>query len=133
MVRMLMVRMARSSRTIAVVDDDASLLKAVERLLGTRSWVTRPFKSAEQFLASLTDGLPDCLVLDLQMPGTSGLELQETLLRKGFKIPTIILTSHKDPAMRDRCLSSGAAAYLSKPVRGAELFAAIEAASAIEN
>jgi len=128
-----MVHMAHTSRTIAVVDDDASLLKAVERLLSTRSWVIRPFKSAEQFLASLADGSPDCLILDLQMPGISGLELQENLLRRGFKIPTIILTSNKDPAMRDHCLSSGAAAYLSKPVRGAELFAAIDAASAVEN
>jgi FixJ family two-component response regulator len=122
--------MANAPRTIAVVDDDSSLLKAVERLLSTRSWVTIPFQSAQQFLASLTNGLPDCLILDLQMPGMSGLELQETLIRKGVKIPTIILTSNKDAAMRERCLSSGAIAYLPKPVRRAELFAAIDAASA---
>ena len=122
--------MANTPRTIAVVDDDSSLLKAVERLLSTRSWVTRTFPSAPQFLASLTDGLPDCLILDLQMPGMTGLELQEILIRKGLKIPTIILTSNKDAAMRERCLSSGAVAYLPKPVRRAELFAAIDAASA---
>jgi FixJ family two-component response regulator len=122
--------MATTPRTIAVVDDDSSLLKAVERLLSTRSWVTRPFQSAHQFLASLTNGLPDCLILDLQMPGMTGLELQEALVRKGVKIPTIILTSNKDAAMRERCLSSGAVAYLPKPVRRAELFAAIDAASA---
>ena len=122
--------MANTPRTIAVVDDDSSLLKAVARLLSTRSWVTRPFQSPLQFLASLPNGLPDCLILDLQMPGMNGLELQEILIRKGFKIPTIILTSNKDAAMRERCLSSGAVAYLPKPVRRAELFAAIDAASA---
>jgi FixJ family two-component response regulator len=122
--------MVHTLHTIAVVDDDPSFLKAVERLLGTRSLTIRSFESADQFLASLTGGLPDCLVLDLQMPGMSGLELQETLARKGFKIPTIILTSNKDPAVRERCLSSGAVAYLSKPVRRAELFAALDAARA---
>ena len=122
--------MAKStSRLIAVVDDDSSFLKAIERLLSTRPWTTRTFASCQQFLASLSGGLPDCLILDLNMPGMSGLELQQTLIDKGLKIPTIIITSHTDTETRDRCLSAGAVAYLPKPVRRTELFAAIDAAS----
>jgi FixJ family two-component response regulator len=121
--------MANATRIVAVVDDDTSLLGAIERLLDTRSWITRTFRSGEQFLASLADGLPDCLILDLQMPGLSGLQVQEALIDKGVKIPTIIVTSNTDAAMREQCVSAGAFAYLTKPVRGAELIAAIERAT----
>ena len=121
--------MAKSSRIVAVVDDDTSLLKALERLLSTQSWITKTFQSAKEFLASLPDGLPDCLVADLHMPGMSGLELQQILTSEGIKIPMIIITSSTDAGTRERCMSAGAAAYLQKPVRRAELFAAIDAAS----
>jgi FixJ family two-component response regulator len=122
--------MAKAARNIAVVDDDSSLLRAIERLLSTRSWVTRTFRSGQQFLSSLADGLPDCLILDLQMPEMNGLEVQQVLISKGFDIPTIIVTSNTDAAVRERCLTAGAIAYLPKPVRRAELFAAIDAALA---
>jgi len=121
--------MANATRIVAVVDDDTSLLRAIERLLDTHSYITRTFRSGEQFLASLADGLPDCLILDLQMPGLSGLQVQEALIDKGIKIPTIIVTSNMDAAMREQCVSAGAVAYLTKPVRGAELIAAIDSAT----
>jgi FixJ family two-component response regulator len=121
--------MAKTSRIVAVVDDDTSLLKALERLLSTQPWVTKTFQSAKGFLASLPDGLPDCLIADLHMPGMTGLELQQILTSDGIKIPTIIITSNTDPAARERCMSAGASAYLQKPLRRAELFAAIDAAS----
>ena len=120
--------MAKTSRIIAVVDDDTSLLKALERLLSTQ-WTTKTFQSAKEFLASLPDGLPDCLIADLHMPEMSGLELQKLLTSEGIKIPTIIITANTDAGTRERCISAGAAAYLQKPVRRAELFAAIDAAS----
>lgn len=123
--------MGDTSRFIAVVDDDTSLLTAIERLLSTRSWATKTFRSGQQFLASLTDGIPDCLILDLQMPGMSGLEVRQALICQNVKIPTIIITSNSDPAMRERCMSAGAAAYLLKPVRRAELFSAIDAAAGV--
>jgi FixJ family two-component response regulator len=123
--------MANANRIVAVVDDDTSLLSAIERLLDSRPWITRTFRSGEQFLASLADGLPDCLILDLQMPGLSGLQVQEALIDKGIKIPTIIVTSNMDATMREQCVSAGAVAYLTKPVRGAELIAAIESASSV--
>jgi FixJ family two-component response regulator len=122
--------MAKNSRIVAVVDDDSSLLKALERLLGTQPLITKTFQSAKEFLASLPDGLPDCLIADLHMPEMSGLELQQTLTSRGIKIPTIIITSNTDPAARQRCMSAGAIAYLQKPVHRAELFAMIDAASA---
>jgi FixJ family two-component response regulator len=109
--------MENTPRSIAVVDDDTSLLTAIERLLSTRSWVTKTFQSGQQFLASLTDGLPDCLILDLHMPEMNGLEVQQTLISKGIDIPTIIVTSNMDAAVRERCLTAGAIAYLPKPVR----------------
>jgi FixJ family two-component response regulator len=122
--------MADISRFIAVVDDDSSILSALRRLLRARSWTAATFQSGLQFLASLTDRLPDCLILDLQMPGMSGLEVQQALARKNIKIPTIIITSNSDVGMRERCIAAGAAAYLLKPIRCADLFTAIEAAVA---
>jgi FixJ family two-component response regulator len=119
--------MTKDSRLIAVVDDDLPFLTAIERLLSTRSWITRTFESAQKFLDSLADELPDCLILDVQMPGMNGLELQQTLIKRGVKIPTIILTSDTDAATRERCLFAGAVAYLPKPVHRVDLFAAIDA------
>lgn len=124
------MRMASPAPNIAVVDDDSSLLRAIERLLSTRPWVTRTFQSGQQFLASLTDELPDCLILDLHMPEMNGLELQQMLMSKGIRIPTIVVTSNRDSTMRERCMSAGAVAYLPKPVHRAELFAAIDSAIA---
>lgn len=122
--------MENTPRNIAVVDDDSSFLTAIERLLTTRSWVTKTYRSSQQFLASLTDGLPDCLILDLHMPEMNGLQVQKMLISKGIDIPTIIVTANMDAAVRERCLTAGAIAYLPKPVHRAELFAAIEAALA---
>jgi FixJ family two-component response regulator len=114
--------------SIAIVDDDPSVLKALARLLVTRSFAIKTYSSAPQFLASLPEGLPDCLIADLQMPEMTGLELQFNLARRGVQIPIIIITAHDDAGMRERCKSAGAVAYLSKPVQDASLFAAIDAA-----
>jgi FixJ family two-component response regulator len=125
--------MTKTSRIVAVVDDDSSLLRALERLLSTQPWTTKTFQSAKEFIASLPEGLPDCLIADFHMPEMSGLELQQDLNRKGLKIPTIIITSNTDPAVRQRCMAAGAIAYLQKPVHRAELFAIIDAASAAKS
>lgn len=120
--------MAIVSPFIAIVDDDSSVLKALQRLLSTRSWHSKVFCSGSQFLASLDNELPGCLILDLQMPEISGLEVQKALLSRGIEIPTIIITSNSDAAMRERCISAGAVAYLLKPVHREDLFNAIDAA-----
>jgi FixJ family two-component response regulator len=122
--------MAIASQIIAIVDDDSSVLRALQRLLSARSWVTKVFLSGSQFLASLDAELPGCLILDLQMPEMSGLEVLKTLVSRGIEIPTIIITSNKDAAMRERCMAAGAVAYLLKPVRRQDLFNAINAARA---
>jgi FixJ family two-component response regulator len=122
--------MAIASPFVAIVDDESSVLKALQRLLSTRSWVSKIFRSGSQFLASLDNELPDCLILDLQMPEMSGLEVLKALVSRGIEIPTIIITSNSDPAMRERCMSDGAVAYLSKPVHREDLFKAIDAARA---
>jgi FixJ family two-component response regulator len=116
---------------IAVVDDEQAVLKGLTRLLNARSMHARPYSSAREFLSALRDGLPQCLVLDLQMPEMNGVELLEHLKSEGMQIPTIIVTAHDDPAQRQRCERAGAVAFLLKPVRDVSLFAAIDAAGKI--
>jgi FixJ family two-component response regulator len=125
--------MAKASRRIAVVDDDPSVLKALARLLSARSFITKTYQSGAQFLDSLNEGQPDCLIVDLQMPEMTGLDLQQNLKKRGLRIPTIIITAHDESGMREQCKNAGAIAYLSKPVHGTSLFAAIEAAGATNN
>src|ERR1700686_3258350 len=120
--------MAKNPRSIAIVDDDPSVLKALARLLGTRSFATKTYMSAPQFLAALPEGLPDCLIADLQMPEMTGLELQLTLARRGGQIPPIIITAHDEAGVPERCGWGGAIAYLAKPVNDTSLFSAIESA-----
>jgi FixJ family two-component response regulator len=119
--------MAKTFPAIAIVDDDPSVLRALARLLGARSFDARTFPSARQFLASLADWRPDYLILDFQMPEMTGLELQRDLSANGINIPTIIITARDDVGLRERCRSAGAIAYLSKPIEGESLFAALEA------
>lgn len=121
--------MAKPFRLIAIVDDDPSVLKALSRLVSTRSFIAKTYQSGPQFLASLAEGLPDCLIADLQMPEMTGLELHQNLTRKGIPIPTIIITAHDEVGMRERCKAAGAIAYLSKPVQDTSLFTAIDVAS----
>jgi FixJ family two-component response regulator len=121
--------MAEGARWIAIVDDDPSVLKALTRLLRARALHARTYPSALEFLAALPDGLPDCLILDLQMPEMSGLELLQQLTRMGIRVPTIIITAHGDSGVRERCQSAGAVAFLTKPLQDTSLFAAIDDAS----
>ena len=113
------------------MDDDPSVLKALARLLRTRALHARTFGSAQEFIEALPDGLPECLIVDLQMPEMNGLELQQHLTRRDLQIPTIVITAHGDIAARERCETAGAIAFLSKPLQDASLFAAIDAADKI--
>jgi FixJ family two-component response regulator len=120
--------MAETLPWIAIVDDDPSVLKALARLLRARAFEAKTYASARDFLAALPDGLPECLIVDLQMPEMSGLELQRHLSRKGIHIPTIVITAHNEAGARERCESAGAAAFLSKPLQDTSLLAAIDEA-----
>jgi FixJ family two-component response regulator len=121
--------MANTPPLIAVVDDDVSVLKALTRLLRARAFNAVPYASAREFLATLPTATPDCLVLDLQMPGMTGLELLQQLQREGLRIPTIVITAHSDTDMLDRCVTAGANSCLRKPLQDTSLFAAIDAAT----
>src|SRR5262245_6698483 len=120
--------MAEASSWIAVVDDDPAVLKALTRLLRTRALRARTYESAREFLAALSDGLPACLIADLQMPEMTGLELLQHLKRSNIHIPTIIITAHGDVGVRERCEAAGAIAFLLKPLQDTSLFAAIDRA-----
>jgi FixJ family two-component response regulator len=122
--------MAQPSPWIAIVDDDPSVLKALARLLKTRAVDAKTYVSARDFLAALLDqrpdDLPECLILDLQMPEMTGLELQRHLNRAGIRIPTIIITAHRENDMRELCEAAGAESYLLKPLQDTSLLAAID-------
>jgi FixJ family two-component response regulator len=116
------------TRFVAVVDDDSGVRRALCRLLGASTIQAQSFASAREFLDSLGSGVPDCLILDLQMPEMTGLELQRELVRLGARIPTIVITAHNESGLRERCLAAGAAAFLVKPLDTTELLASISSA-----
>ena len=120
--------MAEPRRRVAVVDDDPSVRKALQRLLRASDHDADAFGSAQDFLNSLPATIPDCIVLDLQMPEMNGLALQRELVRTGIRLPVVVVTGHDEPGMQARCLAAGAAAYLRKPLEERTLLAAIEAA-----
>ena len=120
--------MPEATPHIAIVDDDSSVRKALARLIGARAFNAQTFGSAREFIESLELVVPDCLVVDLQMPEMTGLDLQIHLARVGLNIPTIIITAHDEPALRQRCGHAGALAYLSKPLDESTLIAAITSA-----
>lgn len=118
--------MAKHRRRVAVVEDDPSVRKALQRLLRASDHDADAFGSAQDFLDSLPASIPDCVVLDLQMPGMNGLALQRELAQAGRRLPSVIITGHDEPGMQARCLAAGAGAYLRKPLDSKALLAAIE-------
>ena len=111
---------------IAVVDDDEPVRKAVVRLLRAAGFSSRGFASGEELLEAWRAEPPKCLVLDLQLPGASGLDVQRRLRVAGERAPTIIMTASDDPHARSECLCAGAAAYLRKPLDQQALLGALE-------
>jgi FixJ family two-component response regulator len=114
---------------VAIVDDDASVRKAVARLLRAHGVDVRTYGSAREFLEALPSGIPDCLIVDLNMPDASGLELQRELLRLNARIPTVVMTGCDEKTNRHQCCDLGATAYLLKPMDKDELMAAIGSAA----
>jgi FixJ family two-component response regulator len=115
-------------RVIAVVDDEESIRKALSRLMGTAGYDVKTFESGDAFLARDEQRAPDCLVLDLHMPGLSGFEVQARLARTAPALPVVVITGHDIPDAGERVLSAGASAYLRKPVDGQVLLDAIASA-----
>jgi FixJ family two-component response regulator len=118
--------MAEASARIAVVDDDPAVLKALSRLLRSRSFRARTYGSGQEFLASLQSDVPECLIVDLQMPDMNGVELQQHLVSNGINIPTILITAHGDAVSHSD--DGGFVARLRKPLQQEILFDAIDKA-----
>ena len=112
--------------TIGVVEDDSSFLRALGRLLGAAGFSVASFASAEEFLASESARAVSCLVLDVNLGGMSGFDLQRHLVAAGSPIPTIFITAEDDPITRERARSG--VAYLRKPFREDALIGAIREA-----
>lgn len=119
--------MPQRATRIAIIDDDLAVRKALGRLLSASSFDVTTYASAREFMDS-EQPPPQCLVLDLQMPEVSGLDLQHHLRLCGREIPTIVMTAIHEPGLRERCLSAGAAALLIKPLSGKSIISAIHAA-----
>jgi FixJ family two-component response regulator len=116
-------------KMIAVVDDDASMLKGIARLLDAYGFATKVFASAEAFLGF--DGLADidCLLLDVHLSGMSGIELRRHLRASGCTLPVIFMTAFDDKATRMQAQSAGCIAFLHKPFVAHLLLGAIEQAA----
>jgi FixJ family two-component response regulator len=114
---------------IAIVDDDASVCRALARLLRVSGFAANTYVSARQFLGSLALSIPECLIVDLRMPEMTGLELHQHLVRAGLHIPTILITAQVDIATSEQARSVGIAECLEKPLREPSLLAAINAAT----
>ena len=110
---------------IHVVDDDDSLRSALQRLLAVAGYRVKAYASAGEFLLDPPGDAPGCLLLDLRMPGPSGLDLQEALARHGIRLPVIFLTGHGDLATGVRAMKAGAVDFLVKPVEREPLLAAV--------
>lgn len=120
--------MSGSSQRIAVVDDESSVRKAMERLIRSAGMSVQTFASGDEFLLAVMLSAPDCVVLDLHMPGLTGFEVQERLAQLQLGVPVVVVTGHDTPEARARALAGGAAAYLLKPVDERALLEAIAAA-----
>jgi FixJ family two-component response regulator len=119
------------SRRISIVDDDASIREALKSLMRSVHFHAEAFASAEEFLASESLNDTACLILDVNLPGMSGFDLQHHLNIERRGIPIIFITAQADETSRQRALKGGAIDFLGKPVRSEPLFKAIR--SAIEN
>lgn len=113
------------TQTIYVVDDDEPVRDSIQMLLESIGLDCIGFASAKAFLEAYVPGQPGCLVLDIRMPGMSGLELQERLLEREISLPIVFITGHGDIPMAVEAMKRGAADFIRKPFREQELLASI--------
>src|SRR5262249_58070657 len=113
---------------VVIIDDDASLRRSLSNLLGSVGFNVETFVSAEAFLASDHQEQARCLVVDLRMPGMTGLDLLRHLAAIGSSVPAIVLTAHDNDEARRECLEAGAFAFLEKPFRSPTLLDAVRRA-----
>ena len=114
--------------TVFVVDDDASMREALKNLLRSVGLAVETFGSAQEFLSSDRSKAPGCLVLDVRLPGLSGLDLQRQLADANLQIPIVFITGHGDIQMSVRAMKAGAVEFLTKPFRDQDLLDAVQQA-----
>jgi FixJ family two-component response regulator len=110
---------------IALVDDDEAVRRAVKRLLQVSGLQVETFASGQEFLDALAPDRFDCVLLDLNMPQLSGLEVLKRMKARGIGVHAIMATAYDDPQMQEQCLAHGARTYLRKPLGGQRLLEAI--------
>ena len=120
--------MTETKPIVFVVDDDLSVRRSTERLIRSIGLEVQTFTSAREFLKNPRPKGPACLVLDVRMPGLSGMDLQRELARSEIYIPIIFITAHGDIPMSVRAMKAGAVEFLTKPFRSRSLLNAIRAA-----
>jgi FixJ family two-component response regulator len=120
--------MSQISSVVFVVDDDESIRAAVQSFLKSIGQHAEILKSPDEFLTVARPDVPSCLVLDIRLPGISGLEFQEVLTKAGIDIPIIFITAHGDIPMALRAMKGGAVEFLTKPFQKKDLLAAIHQA-----
>jgi len=111
---------------VSVVDDDESVRESLPDLLRKFGFAARAFSSAEEFLSSDSVGETKCLILDVAMPGMTGLDLQRELKRRGQQVPVIFITAQKDSKLREQAFEQGAAQFLYKPFSATALLEALK-------
>jgi FixJ family two-component response regulator len=114
--------------TVFVVDDDVSMREALKNLLRSVGLEVQTYGAAQEFLASPRADVPGCLVLDVRLPGLSGLDLQRRLAEASIQIPIIFITGHGDIQMSVRAMKAGAVEFLTKPFRDQDLLDAVQEA-----
>ena len=118
----------RESFNVYIVEDDESIRRAIGRLLRSVGYHASTYESAEDFLDSTAGAGEGCLILDIRLPGMTGLDLQEKLASSGAKYSVIFMTAHDHPQWQERAKKAGALAYLKKPFKDQSLLDAIETA-----
>src|SRR5688572_8486894 len=121
-----------AEETLYIVDDDPAVREALGSLVRSLGFQVRLFASAGEFLDCPRPAVPSCLVLDVRLPGLSGLDLQRQLVDGGIHIPIIFMTGHGDVPMSVRAMKAGAVEFLSKPFRDQDLLDAITQAIAAD-
>jgi FixJ family two-component response regulator len=117
-----------ADEVVFVVDDDSSVREAIETLIRLAGLRVETFETAQEFLRSERPDVPGCMVLDVELPGLSGLDLQRELAAHGIKLPIIFITGYGDIPMSVRAMKAGALEFLTKPFRDQDLLEAIQQA-----
>lgn len=117
--------MPKPTSLVYVVDDDLSVRRSLQRLLKSSGFEVQVFTSGQEFLREADQSAAGCLILDVVMPGLSGLELQQEFLARGYKLPIIFITAHDNATVQRNALSAGAHAFIRKPFEDLVLLDAI--------